>query len=144
MTTTTELVLVTTGEIVNLADTRQVVDALEHIRRIEYELREAKAALTAAVADECQRQGTKTLHLDGVTAELTGGAKVEWDMDRLAHLRDLGLPDDRWNELVTIEQKYKVNAREAQRIASANQAYANVVETARRTVEAPYRVSVKR
>lgn len=144
MTTATDLVLVTTGEVVNLADTRQVVDALEHIRRLEYELREAKTVLTAAVAEECQRQGTKTLHLGEVTAELTGGSRVEWDMDRLAHLRDLGLPEDRWNQLVTIEQTYKVNAAEAKRIAAANDAYANVIETARTTVPASFRVSVKR
>lgn len=144
MATSTELVLVTTGELIDLSNTRQVVDALEHIRRLEYELRETKKALTEAVAEECQKQGTKTLHLGDVSAELTGGTRVEWDMDRLAHLKDLGLPDDRWNALVTIEQTYKVNAAEAKRIASANPAYANVIETARQTVPASYRVSVRR
>lgn len=144
MITSTELVLVTTGELIDLSNTRQVVDALEHIRRLEYELRETKKALTEAVAEECQKQGTKTLHLGDVSAELTGGSKVEWDMDRLAHLKDLGLPDDRWNALVTIEQTYKVNAAEAKRIAAANTAYANVIETARQVVPASYRVSVRR
>lgn len=144
MITSTELVLVTTGELIDLSNTRQVVDALEHIRRLEYELRETKKALTDAVAEECQKQGTKTLHLGDVSAELTGGSKVEWDMDRLAHLKDLGLPDDRWNALVTIEQTYKVNAAEAKRIAAANTAYANVIETARQVVPASYRVSVRR
>lgn len=144
MTTSTELVLVTTGELIDLSNTRQVVDALEHIRRLEYELREAKALLTSAVAHECQRQGTKTLHLEGVTVELSGGARTEWDISELEKLRDVGLPEDRFTALVVPTITYKVNAAEAKRIAAANPVYAEIILRAQTALEGSYRVSVKR
>lgn len=137
-------VIPATGEVINLNNPRECALALDTIRDLERQLREAKSVLTSAVAHECQRQGTKTLHLEGVTVELSGGSKTEYDVSVLEKLRDLGLPEDRFTALVVPTVTYKVNAAEAKRIAAANAEYAQVIAEARSVVEFPARVSVKR
>jgi hypothetical protein len=143
--TSTDIAVIPTGEVVDLNDARACAIALDEIREIERQLREAKSLLTSAVALECQRQGTKTLHLDGgVTVELSGGTRVEYDIAALEKLRDLGLPEDRFTALVVPTVTYKVNAAEAKRIAGANSEYAQVINGARRVVDMPTRATVKR
>lgn len=117
---------------------------LSEIRELEAKLKEAKADLTAALASEFSRQGTKTLEIDGIRAELRGGTEIVWDLEVLEELRDLGLPEERMGALITTEVVYRVNANEAKRIASANAEYADVVERARRVIPKAAYVSVKK
>jgi hypothetical protein len=94
--------------------------------------------------EESRRQGTKTLHVDGVgTAEITGGSELSWDLETLLELRDLGLPEDRYDELVVATVTYKVDARVAKQLEGANPDYAAVIERARTRVEKPWRVRTK-
>lgn len=96
-----------------------------------------------AVLIECARtMGTKTLDFGHVKAMVYGGSTPDWDLEELAKLRDVGLPEERWNELVTETVSYKVNAAVAKQIAGANSAYAEVIARARRDVETPMRVKV--
>ena len=74
-----ELVVAGVGEIVNLNDAPACVAALSAIRDLESRLREAKAILTDAVAEECKRRGTKTLDLPA------GGKAVYADGKCYAH-----------------------------------------------------------
>lgn len=138
------LVVPTTGEVVSLDDAPACVRALTEIRALEDRLKEAKAELTAALQAEFRRQGTKTLEIGGVKAELRGGSSVVWDVEVLEELRDLGLSEERMNELVTTEVTYKVNASVAKSISSANEEYAEVIGRAKNTIPKPAYVTVSK
>lgn len=141
----TGLVLPHSGEVVPLDDPLGCATALDEIRTLEARLREAKTALSRSIADEAARQGTKTLRLgDGVTAKVTVGREIVWDLDELQKLRDAGLPEERFDALVTTEVTYKVSAGEAKRIAGANPEYARIIERARDDVERAPTVSIER
>jgi hypothetical protein len=140
-----ELVVAGVGEIVNLDDAVQCVNALAAVRDLEQQLREAKAVLTDAIVHECSRMGTKTLSLpSGIKAVVAGGTETIWDIEVLETLVDAGLPRQRFDEMVTVEVTSKVNAREADRIAGANEQYAEIVERAKTIVEKPRYVTLKR
>jgi len=117
---------------------------LTEVRELEARLRELKAGLTDAIANECSRQGTKTLELNGYKAELRGGSEIVWDVELLEGLRDLGLPEERMSALITTEVTYRVNANEAKRIASVNPEYAEVIERAKSIIPKAVYVSLKR
>ena len=138
-----QLVVPHTGELVALGKPDQCVRALAEIRALESQLREAKNELTFYLAQEFQRQGLKTMEFAGVKAELRGGTEIVWNIEVLEDLRHLGLPEERFNALVRAEVSYKVNAREAQRIASSNERYAEVIARAKNVYQKPHYVSVK-
>lgn len=117
---------------------------LTDIREMESKLREAKGALTEALAAEFSRQGTKTLELNGIKATLGADSEIVWDIEVLGELRNLGLPEERMDQLVTAEVTYKVNGSVAKQVAAANPAYAEVIERAKgRVPRTPY-VSIRR
>ena len=97
----------------------------------------------AVLLDESRRQGTKTLHLPAGTATISGGTELVWDFDTLEQLREIGLPEQRYRELVVETVSYKVDARVAKQLAAANPEYARIIEAAQSTVEKSWRVSVK-
>lgn len=85
---------------------------------------------------ESKRQGSKTLYLDGVKVEVRGGSETVWDVQMLEEgLRYAGLPEDRLREVIKEEVTYSVNAREAKRVAGANEDYASVVRLSQTQVE---------
>ena len=137
------LVVPGVGEVVSLESPQECVRALRSVRELEGMLRDAKRVLTAQIAAECARQGTKTLRYPGVQAELRGGEKVIWDVEVLERLRDMGLPEERWDTLVRAEVTYKVDAREAARISAANPEYAKVIGLAKTVVDGDAYVTVK-
>jgi len=138
------LIVPGTGEVINLEDPTACLRILIDIRELESRFREAKGALTEALAAEFSRQGTKTLEFSGVKATLGPDNEIVWDVEVLGQLRDLGLPEERMDALITAEITYKVNGSVAKQIAAANPAYAEVIERAKsRVPKTPY-VSVKR
>jgi hypothetical protein len=138
------LIVPTTGEVISSDDPVGCLRVLSEIRDLEGQLRELKGALTQALAEEFSRQGTKTLELGSVKAELRGGSEVVWDVEILEELRELGLPDERMDALVTTEVTYKVNARVAKMIAAANERYAAIIERAQTTIPKAVYVVVKK
>ena len=139
-----QLVVPVTGELLDLSDADKCVSVLTEIRDLENQLREAKATLTEALAAEFARRGTKTFESNGMKASLSGGSEVIWDIEVLDELRDLGLPEDRMDALVTTEVTHRVNSNVAKQIASANPAYAEVVERAKSTIPKASYVTIKR
>jgi hypothetical protein len=139
----TDLVLPTTGEVVEWEDVNSLARALDWVRGVESELRSAKASLQQAIAEQARIQGTKTLALeDGRKAIVSGGTRVSWDAQALyAGLVALGMPQERILEIVQVE--YKVNANEAKRAAGANPEYAVLVEACRHEEPAPVSVSLR-
>lgn len=137
------LVIPSTGEVIDLDDPSACLRVLTDIRDLESRLREAKGALTDALAAEFSRQGTKTLELNGVKATIGADSEIVWDIEILGRLRDLGLPEERMDKLITAEITYRVNGGVAKQIAAANPLYADVIEQAKsRVPRTPY-VSVK-
>ena len=97
------------------------------------------------LVDEAVRQGTKTLELPAGKAVLTGGpeSELQWDIEILEQLRELGLPEPRFDELVKTEVTYKVDARVAKQLEAANAQYAGVIMVARSRADKPWRVSIR-
>lgn len=138
------LVVPQSGELLALDDTAGCLRVLTEIRDLETRLREAKAELTFALSAEFSRQGTKTMEVDGIKAELRGGSEVVWDVETLGELRALGLPEDRMDQLITAEVTYRVNSNVAKQLAAANPLYASVIERAKNTVPRSSYVSIKK
>jgi hypothetical protein len=138
-----KLVIPFSGEIVALTQPDQCVRALHEIRELEDKLKVAKSELTWYLTQEFRKQGTKTMEFAGLKAELRGGQGVSWDMEVLEELRALGLPEERFNELVQVEISYKVNANVAKSIAAANPEYALIIERAKRTFDTTQYVTIK-
>lgn len=139
-----ELALPTTGEIIDLDDPAACTRALAGIREVEGALRDLKQTLTDAIIAESERQGTKTIHDGTFTAEVKSGSETVWDLETLEQLRTLGLPEERFNALVTAQISYKVDGRVAKQIASANEEYEKVIAAARQVVRKPSYVSIRR
>lgn len=138
-----EIVLPDTGEIIPVADAGALAQALAGVReRIGY-LHEARRELEHGLVYHARQQGTKTMHLGATDVKVSGGKETEWDVTVLLELLEVGLPPERYADLVTETVAYKVNAAVAKQIeASGNPAYARIIEAARREVERPWRVAV--
>lgn len=146
------LIVLETGEVLSF---QQIAEAavergapeclrvLTRIRELERELREAKSLLTDELSLEFSRQGKKTLEFNGVKAELRGGTEIVWDIETLEQLRDLGLPEERMDELVKAEVTYKVNTAVAKQLAAANSDYAAVIASAKTEIPKAQYVSIK-
>lgn len=132
------------GLVVDLNEPRQVAQALSAVRDAKRKLDSVRAELEAILADEAARQGIKTFHYGDVDVVITGGPTVEWNIEKLQELLDVGLPQERMDALIKTTVTYSVNASVAKQIAaSGNEAYAEIVEASKSIVEKPWRVSVK-
>lgn len=143
--TSEELVVPGTGEVVSLENEIACIEALGSLRVFESQLREAKAVLTAAIIERSKILGTKTIHLPaGGKAEIRDGSEVEWDIETLeGELRDLGLPEDRISSLIKETVVRSVDGRVAKSVAAANEQYAACIESAKTIVQKPSYVSVQ-
>lgn len=133
-----------TGEVVDLREPAQVALALATVRDAKAQLDRVRADLEALLVAESQRQGTKTLRFGEVEAVVSGGEAVEFDPEQLgAMLTEAGLPAERLNELVRATVTYRVDQRIAKQLASANETYAQIIESCRTTRPAAWRVAIK-
>ena len=138
-----ELALPVTGELVPLDEPARVARALHELRELAGLIAEGRRICEQALADEAARQGTKTLHLDGATATVSGGDRLQWDLDKLAELLEAGLPDERYEELVRTTVTVKVDGNTARRIeAAGNPTYSRIIDEARSYEPGPIRVTV--
>ena len=135
------LVVPGTGTVIDLDDPAEVAQALRDVRDLKRQVDEARAVLEAALVAESARQGTKTLRYGSLTASVGPDTELGWDMTVLIGLLDVGLPQARYDELVTETVEYKVNAAVAKQIEAASPVYAKVVEQAR--VRTPRKQYVK-
>ncbi len=142
LTAPTELLDVQTGEVLP-ATPDNAIQVLAAAREMRARMVGLIKDCEAVLLDESRRQGTKTLHFEGATATVTGGSDLEWALGTLLELLEIGLPEDRYADLVVETITYKVDARVANQLEKANPEYAAVIERARTRVERPFRVSVK-
>lgn len=133
------------GQVVDLSDPGEVAQCLYDVREAKRQLDEVRQLLEDVLRLESSRQGTKTLHLEGLEARITGGTKPEYDLEQLEQmLREAGLPEQRLNELIVVTISRKLNQSVARQLRGANLAYAHALETCRTDVPAPWRVTVER
>lgn len=137
-----QLVDMRTGEMLE-ATPENAVELIVYARDMRSRLLNLVKDCEAVLLEASRIQGTKTLHLEHATATITGGSDLNWDLDQLARLLAVGLPDERYNELVVPTITYKVSAAIAKQLEAANPAYAEIIASARSRVEKPWRVTVK-
>lgn len=137
-----ELIVPGTGEVVAPDDPAQVARALDGVLELARQLNEVRGVLTALLVEEAQRQGTKTLHLPGVTATLSGGTRLKWDVEKLRELEGAGLPHERLNAFLRPAVTYRPDGNVARQLR-ANPEYARIIEAARIEEPAPWRATVK-
>jgi hypothetical protein len=138
------LLLPFTGELVDLRDPGEVARALQSVRDFKHRLDELRELFTGLLRLESQRQGTKTLHLEGSDAVVGGGPRPDYDAELLmSRLRAAGLPEARLAQAVVATVTYKPNALVLKQLAAANDDYRRAIDASRTTVEAPWYVTVK-
>lgn len=133
-----------TGAIVDLREPAEVAQALADVRDLKRRLDELRALLEGVLMLEAQRVGTKTLHLEGIDAVVSGGPRAEYDAELLmSRLRACGLPEQRVAQAVVATVTYKPNASVLRQLAGANEDYRRAIDASRTTIDTPYRVSLK-
>lgn len=133
------------GELIPATEIARIAAYLVDIRQLERgALKDAKRACAIILEEEMRRQGTKTLRLGGLEVTMSEEKEIVWDMEVLEELRTIGLPEERFGELVKEEVSYKVSAAVAKQLAAANPEYGEIVKRARTDVDKGARVSVKR
>jgi hypothetical protein len=133
------------GLAVDLYRMEEVAEALDAVRQAKRQLDEARVGLEQILAYEAQRRGTKTLHFGELEVSVRGGPETTYDIEVLAQLQEVGLPEDRYNSLVKtrIEQRVDRNVLR-QLLGSGNPDYAAIIRKAESVEERPYRADVKR
>lgn len=142
----TELVVLPTGQIINLDDPVSCAEALAACREIEQHVRSVKEACVNALAEEAKRRGENVYELPGgQRVAVKRNYDVEWDHVGLeADLRAAGMPEDRIREIIEEEVSYKVKAVEANKAAKANPEYAEAIARARSEVDKRPSISLPR
>jgi hypothetical protein len=140
-----QIVVPLIGLAVDPVRTNEVAEALGSIREAKRLLDEARAELERILAEEAQRQGTKTLHLDHTIVTVSGGPEQDYDIEVLEQLLEVGLPQERFDELVKTRIEYRVDRNVIrQLVGSGNEQYQAIIAKASSVAERPYRVSVRR
>ena len=139
-----DLVIPGTGEVVNLEDPAEVARALGSVSDLSKLLWETKQALIALLVEEAQRQGTKTLHLEGAKVTITGGQRLKWDVAKLLELKEAGLPETRLTDFLKPVLTYKPDGHIAKQLeGSGNETYAQIIQQARTYEPAPWSATVE-
>lgn len=140
----TDLVVPHTGEVLPLEDPAACAKLWREIRDLEDQLKFARSALAEAIIVDSEKQGKKTLRYEEFEAKVSKDSETAWDHEILLELVDKGLPESRFNELVTMSVEYKVNGQIARELAGANPVYKEIIERAKDTRYGVERVSVQR
>lgn len=131
-----------TGEAVPADQADQVARILDELREHGKKVQEQRRNAELALADYARTVGAKTFELAGFKVAIRDQDTITWDIDTLERLLELGLPEDRWNQLVEQTISLKVNTRVAKQLAAANPTYADVIEKAQERADGRLYVSV--
>lgn len=128
-----EILLPLTGELVQADDPAAVAEALEHIRSIARECRDAELALVEAIVGVASERGLgKTIRLEnGGIVTIKGGTETTYDAEEIEKaLRRAKMPEERISEIVveTVVVKKQVKAVEMKKAASVNPKFKRIME----------------
>lgn len=132
-----------TGELVPRTDLPALAQNIELLRARRRSLDNAIAAFGEPFITEARRGGGRTFNLAGLKVVVSADTELQWDVTVLTELLDLGLPVERYAQLVEETVSYKVNGSVATQIAAANPEYAEVIGRAKGRVPKRQSVSVK-
>ena len=132
-----DLVLPSSGVVVNLESEKEVATAYRDLRELKTQIAQAERVLKEALIERSRILATKTLYIDGVgKVELRGDTRVEYNAQEIEDgLRALACPEEVIRELVVETVSYKVDGNRARRAASANPDYAKVIENAKTVID---------
>lgn len=130
------------GTVVDLSKPAEIATALRDVREAKRVLDQWRIEFEERLAEEAARQGSKTLRYGDVTVKVSSDTEIQWDLAVLRELREAGLPEERYKELVATTITYKVSSTVAKQLEGANPAYAEIVQRARSRYPGRTRVSV--
>lgn len=136
-TTGMELVVRTTGDVIDVSTPAGIHAADQLLRRIEQQVKDARGDLRAAATLVRERGGVGTYRGEFGKVEIGLPWKIEYDADQLeAGLRAAGADDEVVGRVITevVTTARKVNAQVAKTLAASNDAYAEAVKAAQRRV----------
>lgn len=124
------LVIPTTGQLINLENERELAIAYRDVKNYRDELGRIDRILKDALAERKRILGTGTFYIEGVgKVEVKGEKITEYDPSIIEDgLRELDCPEEVIRQIVIEVVSYKVDGVRAKQAASANPAYAEVIE----------------
>lgn len=128
--TSTELVVPGSGEVVDLANPDVATRAWLTLDELGRQVNGAKQIVKRALVQHARDSGGLTMRVQAGEVRVGEPVDITWNLAVLRELRAAGLPDSRWNELVTETVDTKVSATVAKQIAKAKPEYAAIVERA--------------
>ncbi len=137
-----ELIVPFTGEVVPLDDPAACARIFDEAKELERKCRELRGYLGDLLMEESRRQGSKTLHFEGYQVKINTPNDISWDYETLLELQQAGLPEERFNDLVTTEYTIKVNGLVAKSIGSSNEVYKEILERAQTKIPKSPSVSI--
>jgi len=127
METVTGIVL-PSGELVDPDDLDGLVRAYQELRAQRNELGDVMGAIRDCLVAESTKRGSRQLEAKTGNVEIQVRNEYTWHPERLEKLKQMGLPADRYSEMVTYYPKVK--ARVAFSIAKTNPEYAATIDDA--------------
>jgi hypothetical protein len=118
-------IVMPTGEIVEPEDLDGLIRAYRELKLQNEANRDTMGAIRDCLAYLSSQNGSRTLEAESGTAEITFRRKYTWHVDRLEKLKGMGLPPDRYAEMVRYVPK--VNVRVADQVARTNPEYAATI-----------------
>lgn len=128
--TSTALVVPGSGEVVDLANPDDATRAWLKLDELGKQVNAAKTFVKRALVQHARDSGALTMRVASGEVKVGEPVDITWNLAVLRELRTAGLPDSRWNELVTETVDVKVSATVARQIAKAKPEYAAIVARA--------------
>jgi hypothetical protein len=129
-----------TGEIAETP--AQIVEIHQWVRRQRDSLMSVQRLAEQALVALSAERGQKTFRVGKHEVQVVDDVNIVWDLALLDELLNLGLPRDRYEELMG-PAVFKPRARVAKQLAAANPRYAEVIGKARTDVVNGRKVTVK-
>jgi len=131
-----------TGGTVDVGDPVIAAEFLDALRGSKLTLDKLVKQVESILADEFERQGTRTVNAGRYELEQKETVTYEWDLTELVKLLDAGLPEERYAEFVneTVVTKPKQNIAKQ---LETNPTYAAIIDRARTRIVKGTRVDVR-
>ena len=120
---TNEVVNILTGELIEADDYQALAQAWASMQEYRLRLSDAMRGITEILVQEAARRGSR--EIEGLTVEQK--TTYSWQMPSLEQLLAAGLPQDKWDEIVT-PQPPKVDARKMLAVGRVNPEYQSIIE----------------
>jgi hypothetical protein len=119
------------GEIIDVSDPAVVATALYELREMRRRMAEFEEAAQQMLLDQMDTRGQWTMRFGDREVEgSTPGDDYYYDVEQFRKVLEAGLPEDRFNEIVTVKVTESVNRTKAKALLKVPQ-YEQIVKDAR-------------